>query len=109
LTEVGTLNLELLVLTMMDVAAEAFCDKVTVQVVEVLGLIAVGLHVRDETSTANLKLTVCVAPYPLAVKVTLGVPLVIVPAVAVKVAEVAPAGTLTETGTVSVAALLERA
>jgi hypothetical protein len=96
----------LFVLIATGIVAEAFCDRAIVQVVDVLALIAEGLHHSAETSTATWKLTVRVAPYPFAVRVTLRVLVVIVPEVTVKVAEVAPAGTLTEAGTVSADALL---
>ena len=66
-----------------------------------------GEHVREETSTASLTVRVVVEPYPVAVMVTLRALPVIVKEVTVKLAEVPPAGTLTDAGTPSAAALLE--
>ena len=69
---------------------------------ETLGLMALGLQVREETSTAPVRVTVvlCVAPFKVALTVTFWF-WVILPALAVKVEDVAPAATVTEAGVVS--------
>ena len=97
----------MLVLTATEPAADTFCERVIAHKVDALALIAGGLHVSVEINTASLILKVCVEPYPVAARVALAVLVVIVDEVAVKVADVAPAGTLTAVGTVSAAVLLE--
>jgi hypothetical protein len=101
LTVAGTLNLALLLVTVTEVKEETVCERVIVQVVDVDVAMAVGVHASEETSTAILKESVWVAPYPAAVKVTLREPPVIVPEVTVKFAEAEPAGTLTDVGALS--------
>jgi hypothetical protein len=66
------------------------------------GAIVPGSHASDETSTgaARLRVTVCEPLFRLAVTVTLWL-VVTFPAVAAKEAEVEPAATGTEAGTVS--------
>jgi hypothetical protein len=66
------------------------------------------VHVRPETSTAIVKLSVFLTPDPLAVKVTLVVAEARLPDVIEKATELEPEGTLTEVGAVSVDALLVR-
>ena len=70
----------------------------------------VGLQARAVTSmgATRVKLAVCEELFKVAVMVALWV-VVRVPAVAVKVAEVAAAGTLTDAGTVKAVLLLARA
>ena len=87
--------------TVTEVKEETVCERVIVQVVDVDVAMAVGVHASEETSTAILKESVWVAPYPAAVKVTLREPPVIVPEVTVKFAEAEPAGTLTDVGALS--------
>jgi hypothetical protein len=69
----------------------------------------VGLHVNPLTTIAVASEieVVCVLPFSVAVMVA-DWPLMIVPAVAVKVAVVLPAATVTEAGTVNPAVLLDR-
>jgi hypothetical protein len=107
LTDAGTLSFALLVLTATEVAAETACERVIVHVVDVLEMIAGGVHASVEIRTATLTLRVWVTPYPLAVKVALRLFPVIVPDITVKLADVAPAGTLTVAGTVSAVELLD--
>jgi hypothetical protein len=109
-TDPGTVNLPLL-LAVTEVAAETVWDSLTVQVVDVESgyAIADGLHVTDETSTASLNPSVCVEPYPCAVRVTAVELAEIVPAVAVNVVEVAPDGMVMDAGTLNAATLLESA
>jgi len=82
----------------------------TVQVVEAPELTLVGLQAREVTSmgATRVKLAVLEAPFSVAVTVADCV-VVIVPAVAAKVAEVTPAATATDAGTVSEALLSESA
>jgi len=81
-----------------------------VQVLEAPEFTLVGLQAREETcmGATKLKLAVWEAPFSAAVTVADWV-VVIVPAVAAKVAEVALAATATDAGTVSEALLSESA
>ena len=108
-TVAGTVKFIRLLVTATEIGEGAGCDKEMAQEVDALAAMAVGEQLSEVTSTATLRLTVWVTPYPAAVKVTLSVPEVIVPEVAVKAAEVAPAGTLMEAGTLRGAALLDSA
>jgi len=84
--------------------------KVTVQMLLAGGVIVPGLQARAETATAAVRLKVALWEAPLRVAVTVAVWLVvIVPAVAVKVADVPLAGTVTHAGTVSAKPLPESA
>jgi hypothetical protein len=82
--------------------------RVTVQVLEALELTVVGLQVTVDTSTGATRLREALweAPFRVALMVADWV-VVIVAAVAVKVAEVLFAGTVTDAGTVSAVLLLE--
>src|ERR1039457_7154458 len=110
-TEVGTVSRELLserATALPPVGAAWF--KVAVQVVAAAELTLVGLQVSAVTSmgATRVRLVDCVEAFKVAVTVALWV-VVRAPAVAAKVAEVAPAATLTEVGTVSRELLSERA
>ena len=74
--------------------------RVIVHVVELPELTLAGLQASDETTAGSTKLTVVLwmLPFRLAVKVALWL-LGRLPAVAMKVAELAPLGTVTEVGT----------
>ena len=78
----------------------------TVQVLDAPELTLVGLHARAETSVGAtmLKVVLWEAPFRVAVMVALWF-VVRTPAVAMKVAELAPAGTVTDAGIVSGALL----
>ena len=82
--------------------------RVTVQVLEALGLRVVGVQVRADTRTGATKLNEALweAPFKVAVTAADWV-VVIVPTVALKVADVLLAGTVADAGTVSAALLLE--
>ena len=76
----------------------------TVQVLEAFCPRLVGLQTSDETNTGATKLTVAFAELPLYVAVTVELPLLaIVVVVALNVAEVAAAATVTDAGTVRAA------
>jgi hypothetical protein len=79
-----------------------------VQVLEALESIVMGLQARADTSTGATRLKVALweAPFRVAVMVA-DWAVVIVPTVALKVIEALFAGTVTDTGTVSAALLLE--
>jgi hypothetical protein len=79
-----------------------------VQVLEALDSIVMGLQARADTSTGATRLKVALweAPFRVAVMVA-DWAVVIVPTVALKVVEALFAGTVTDTGTVSAALLLE--
>jgi len=80
---------------------------VTVQVVDAPELTLVGLQASAETRVGATKLTVAVwEEPPLRLEITVADWFVVmVPAVAMKVAELAPADTVTDVGTVSTALL----
>jgi hypothetical protein len=102
-TEVGTVNAGLLAETdTLMPAGGAGAERVRVQVEDEPASSVVALHASAETSTGATRLKVAVweALFSVAVMVALWV-VVTVPAVAVKVAEVAPAATGTEAGTVN--------
>ena len=82
----------------------------TVQVVDAPELTLLGLQAREETSmgATSVKVVVCEAPFRVAVMVADRV-VMIVPTVAVKVAEVALTAMVSKAGTVSEALLSERA
>ena len=110
-TEAGTVNAELLAETdTVTPPVGAGAERVRVQVAEAPESRAVALHVNAEMSTGatSVKVAVWEAPFRAAVMVAVWV-VVIVPTVAVKVAEVALAGTMAEAGTVSEALLSESA
>ena len=80
--------------------------RVTVQVVAAPALTLVGLQARPDTRVGATMLRAVVCKEPFKVALTEAVWVVVnVPAVAMKVAEVAPAGTLTAAGTESTALL----
>jgi hypothetical protein len=109
-TDAGTVRRVVLLLTVTVVETGAACVRVTVHVVEgVLGFeIAAGLQAILDTITAIVKVTLLVPPYPVALRVMLWVEDVNVPEVTVKLADLEPAGTVTEEGTLSTGALLVR-
>jgi len=81
-----------------------------VQVPEALGPRLAGLHARAVTAVAAVKLMVAVCELLPKVAVTVAdCEAVKVPAVALNVAEAAPAATVTDAGTVSAVLLLARA
>ena len=107
-TDPGTLNAVAL-LDRATVPPPVF-DRVTVQVLVRLLVSEFGVHERVLTATAVASETEAVRVLPFKEAVTVAVwSAAIVPAVAVKVAVVDPAGTVTDPGTVSAAALLDRA
>ena len=80
----------------------------TVQAVEAPELMLVGLQARAETWVGATRLKVAVWDEPLRVAVTVAVWVVVmVPRLAVKVAEELLAGTATDAGTVNTVLLLE--
>ena len=82
----------------------------TVQLEVVPEFTLLGVQVRPVTSMGATRFNVTVWEEPLSEAVTVAFWLVVrVPAVAVKLAEVAPAGTVTEAGTVSAELLLDKA
>jgi len=79
-----------------------------VQVVEAPGFTLVGLQAKLETRVGATRLRVALCGLPLRLAVTVAVCVVVrVPRLAVKVAEVLLAGTVTDAGTVSAVLLLE--
>jgi hypothetical protein len=81
---------------------------VTVQVVEAPELTLVGLQAAMETRVGATRLRVALCELPLRLAVTVAVwVVVIVPRLAVKVAEMLLAGTVTDAGTVNAVLLLE--
>ena len=110
LTDPGTVS----AVTLLDSVTEmppvpAACDNVTVQVDVPFEFRLVGLHDSELTVVAATRemLAVCVLPFK--VPVTTAVRLLgMVPAVAVNVAELLPAGTVTDEGTDSSLVVLER-
>jgi hypothetical protein len=82
--------------------------RVTVQVVEASEFTLVGLQASVETRVGATRLRVALCELPLKEAVTVAVCVVVmVPRLAVKVAEVLLAGTVTDAGTVNVVLLLE--
>jgi hypothetical protein len=112
-TDDGTVNTVGAVLVSATVAPapEAALDNVAVQVVEALAARLILTHWREERVIAETKENVTGLEEPLREAVTVAVWSVASrPVVALKVAEVEPAGTRTEAGTVNaVGALLARA
>jgi hypothetical protein len=79
-------------------------DRVTVHELVAFDPKLVGLHTSELTSTGAIKLMVAGLELPLYVAVTVAVRLLLnVPVVALKLAVVAPAATVTEAGTVNAA------
>lgn len=111
--EAGTVSIELLSETATDAPPEgAGPESFTVQVLLAPDAKVVGVQVSDETVTAAaaVRLNEAVFEPPFKAAVTTAVVLAVtVPAVAVKVAEVVEAATLTEAGTVSIELLSESA
>ena len=108
-TDVGALRDELLSDNETDTPpVEATGVRVTVQTLVPPELRLVGLHVSPLSSTgaASEILSVCVLPFSVAVMVAVWL-LVIVPAVALKLAVVLLDPTATEAGTVNAVALLD--
>jgi hypothetical protein len=105
--EAGTVNAAALLDTVT--VAPPVCVTVTVQVALPPDPRLAGLHVSplSNTGATSAIVAVCVLPFSVAVMVAVWL-LAIVPAVAVKVAVVLPDATVTETGTVNAAALLDR-
>ena len=105
-TDAGTVNVAVL----LDNATVAppVCVTVTVQVALPPDPRLAGLHVTPLSSTGATSeiVAVCVLPFSVAVMVAVWL-LAIVPAVAVKVADVLPDPTTTEAGTVNAATLLD--
>ena len=86
--------------------ARAALARVTVHVLAAAEFRLVGLHASEETVTGATRLMVAVCDIPLSVAVTVALwSVVTVPAVAIKVAVVAPAATVIEAGVVSRALL----
>ena len=78
------------------------------QVVEAPEFTLVGLHASAETRVGATRLRVALCELPLRLAVTVAVCVVVmVPRLAVKVAEVLFAGTVTDAGTVNAVLLLE--
>ena len=108
-TEVGSVSAELLSesATLVPPVGAAWL-RVTVQVVEAPELTLVGLQVSAEIAVGATRLRVAVWEAPFRVAVTVALWLVVsVPAVAVKLAEVLLAATVTEAGSVSAELLSE--
>ena len=107
-TDAGTVNSALVSLRVTAAPpAGAACVNVTVQVLVAFCPKLVGLHASDDTVTGATRLIVAFAEPPLYVAVTVAVWLLLmVPAVAVKVAEVSAARIVTVAGTVKAALLL---
>src|ERR1039457_4798870 len=110
-SEAGTVNEELLSETATTVPpARAGWFRVTVQAVDAPEFTLVGLQAREETSMGATRGKVAVWEAPFSVAVTVADWVVVrVAAEAVKVAEVALAGTVTDAGTVSEVLLSESA
>jgi hypothetical protein len=109
LTEAGTVSDALLLASVRrDPADGAFCVRVTVQVLTPLGSRMAGLQATCETSTCASRMMVDVFELLPSVAVTIALWLLARPAaaVALKVAVVVPAATLTDAGTLSEALLL---
>ncbi len=108
-TEAGTVSKALLLANVtVEPPAGAVCVSVTVQLLTALCPRLVGLHTTPETNTGAKRLIVAVfelAP-SVAVTVALWLLAIVAAAVPLKFAEVAPAVTVTEAGTVSSALLL---
>ena len=108
-TEAGTVSEALLLASVtLDPPVGAVCVSVTVQVLTALCPRLVGLQATLETSTGAKRLIVAVCELVPSVAVTVALWLlaIVAAAVALKVAVVAPAATVTEAGTVSDALLL---
>jgi hypothetical protein len=110
-TEDGTDTAELL--SESDTVTPPFgatAERVTVQVPLAPALRSVGLQARAETSTELTRFKVAVCEVPFNVAVTVAAWLVVTtPAVAVNVAELAPAATPTAAGTLRAGLLLASA
>ncbi len=108
-TEAGTVSAVVLLLfsVTLDPPVGAACDNVTVQLDVPAELTVVGVHCTAVTVTVGDTVSEAVAEPPFSVAVTVAVWLeVTVAAVAVNVAVVAPAATVTEAGTVTTVVLL---
>ena len=110
-TEAGTVNAGLLAESDTGVPpVGALPESVRVQVEEPPASSVVALHANAETRVGATRLRVVVWVEPLRVAVSVPVWVVVMaPRLAVKVADVLPAGTVTEVGTVNAALLLESA
>ena len=107
-TDGGTVSRALLLLSVtLAPPVGAACVNVTVHVLEAFCPRLVGLHVNEDTTTGATKLTVAFAELPLYVAVIVALwllPIVVV--VALNVAVVAPAATVTDAGTLKAVLLL---
>jgi len=84
--------------------ASAFCVSVTVQALEVDGPSVAGLQTSEETSTDVTRLTLVLTELPLYAAVIVALRLALTePVVTLKVADAAPAATVTDPGTLRVA------
>jgi hypothetical protein len=111
-TAAGTVsNALLLARVTLEPPAGAVCVSVTVQVLTALCPKLVGLHATPGTRTGANRLIgiVCELPPSVAVTVALWLPVITAAVVALNVAVVAPAATVTDAGTVSNALLLASA
>jgi hypothetical protein len=109
-TEAGTVRAEF-VLDSVTLAPPAGAGwvKATVQLLEELGPRLAGLHASDETDTGGAKLTVVLAELPLYVAVIVALcELVMAIVVTENCADVLPAVTVTDPGTVSVELVLDK-
>jgi hypothetical protein len=97
--EVGTVRAALLLERVTEVEVCSVWPSVTVQVVEAPADKTAGLHCTDETAMNTNSVRAFEAPSAVAVMVAF-ISFVIVPVLIVKVADVAPAGTITDAGTV---------
>jgi hypothetical protein len=110
LTDDGTVNAGLvLVKVMLTPPAGAGWLNVTVQLLEVFGPMLVGLQSSEESKPGATKLTVVLTELLLYVAVTVALELLpTAVVVATKLAPLAPAGIVTDAGTVSVEFVLVR-
>ncbi|HUI58056.1 MAG TPA: hypothetical protein VLY04_23945 [Bryobacteraceae bacterium] len=106
-TDAGTVKAALLLdsVTALPPAGAAWFS-VTVQVLEALGPRLTGLQASAVTVLGAVKLIVALCELPRVAVTVADCEVVKVPAVALNVAEVAPAATVTDTGTVNAALLL---
>jgi hypothetical protein len=109
-TDVGTVRVALVFVrvTLAPPVGAAFVSEI-VQVLEAFGPRLVGLQASEDTRTGATRLTVALAELPLYVPVMVALELLAMAVVvALKVAEVAAAATVTDVGTVRVALVFVR-